>query len=274
MITHTPDNREIYYRTKGTGPELLFIHGGGGSTFDSLIEVLSPQYSCTSFNRLGWGKSTHLDRDTTVEEQVTAIEAVHNSITSEPVWVFGYSSGGNFALAYAVAHPDRVKGLILVEPALYAIYPPEMKPPEVERMAELISLFEPGQREKVWDGFLEAIFNFRRKPSAPPRTEADLEMMRSFGYDQPVVMTWCPSEVELKQVTQPVLIIEGDRSPSVLRNISDLLDGILSNSELITLEGQNHGMPMAAPRLVAEKLTTFISECESRASKKSLFLSH
>jgi pimeloyl-ACP methyl ester carboxylesterase len=152
----------------------------------------------------------------------------------------------------------------MVEPALYGIYPQEMKPPEVERMAESIPLFEQGQLEKGWDGFIEAIFGVRRKPSAPPRTEEDLEAMRSFGYDQPVAMTWFPSEAELNQVTQPVLIIEGDRSPSVLRNISDLLDGQLSNSKLVTLEGQNHGMYRAAPKLVAEKLTAFISECESR----------
>ena len=269
MITHTSDNREIYYRTKGTGPELLFLHGGGGNRFKPLVEVLSPQYSCTSFDRLGWGRSAHLDRNTTVEEQVTAIEAVHNSVTSAPVWIFGHSSGGNFALAYAVSCPDRVKGIILVEPALYAIYPPERKPPEVERMQnEAMPLFQQGQVEKGWDGFIDAIFKPQRKSSARfpplPRTEADLEMMRSFGYDQPVVITWCPSEAELNQVTQPVLIIEGDRSPPVLRNICHLLGGKLSNSKLITLEGQSHGMPRAAPKLVAEKLTAFISECESR----------
>jgi len=264
MIAHTPDNREIYYQTKGTGPELLFLHGGWPNHFKSLVEVLSPQYSCTTFDRLGWGRSAHLDRKSTVEEQVIAIEAVHNSITSAPVWVFGYSSGGNFALAYALSCPDRVKGIVMVEPPLYAIYPPEMKPPEVERMAESIRLFEPGQPEKVWDGFLEAIFGTRRKQSAPPRTEEDLDKMRSFGYHAPVAMTWCPTEAELKQVTQPVLILEGDRSPSVLRNICHLLDGQLSNSKLILLEGQNHGMCRAAPKLVAEKLTAFISECESK----------
>jgi pimeloyl-ACP methyl ester carboxylesterase len=143
-----------------------------------------------------------------------------------------------------------------------------MKPPEVERMEESISLFEQGQLEEGWDGFIEAIFGPPRNSSTRfpplPRTEEDLEKMRSFGYDQPVAMTWCPSEAELNQLTQPVLIIKGDRTPSVLRNISDLLDGKLSNSKLITLEGQNHMMCSAAPKLVAEKLTTFIYECESR----------
>jgi pimeloyl-ACP methyl ester carboxylesterase len=140
MITHTPDNREIYYLTKGTGPELLFLHGGGGGHFKEIVEVLgggghfkeivevlSPQYSCTTFDRLGWGRSTHLDRNTTMEDQVTAIEAVHNCVTSAPIWVFAHSSGGNYALAYALSCPNRVKGIVMVEPALYGIYPPEMK---------------------------------------------------------------------------------------------------------------------------------------------------
>jgi pimeloyl-ACP methyl ester carboxylesterase len=200
-----------------------------------------------------------------VEEQVTAIEAVHNSVTSAPVWIFGWSSGGNFALAYALSCPDRVNGIILVEPALYAIYPPEKKPPEVERMQnEAMPLFQQGQVKKGWDEFIEAIFGARQKPSDhPPLTEEDLEIMRSFGYDQPVVITWCPSEAELHQVTQRVLIIEGDKSPSILRNICHLLGSQLINSKLVTLEGQDHNMPNAAPKLVAEKLTAFISECES-----------
>jgi pimeloyl-ACP methyl ester carboxylesterase len=264
MITHTPDNRAIFYRTKGTGPELMLVHGGWPVYFEPLVEVLSPHYCCISFDRLGFRRSTHLDRNTTVEEQVNAIKAVHESITSAPVWIFGWSSGGNFALAYALSYPDHVKGIILVEPALYAIYPPEKKPPEVERMQnQAMPLFQQGEVEKGWNAFVEIIFGIRQNSSVrPPLTEEDLEIMRSFGYDQPVVITWFPSEAELNQVTQPVLIIEGDQSPSILRNICQLLDSQLINSELDTLEGQDHGMPNAAPKLVADKIMTFISERE------------
>jgi pimeloyl-ACP methyl ester carboxylesterase len=266
VIAHTSDNKELYYRIKGTGPELLFVHGARPAYFEPLVEVLSQQYSCISFDRLGFRRSTHLDRNTTVEEQATAIGAVHKSVTSAPAWIFGHSSGGNFALAYALFCPDRVKGIMLVEPALYAIYPPDKTPPEVKRMQnEAMPLFQKGQLEKGWDEFIEAIFGTRQKSNdRPPLTEDDLEIMRSFGYDQPVVITWCPSEAELRQVTQPVLIIEGDRSPPVLRNICHLLGSQLINSKLVTLEGQDHGVPNAAPKLIAEKLTAFMSECESK----------
>ena len=173
MIAYTSDNRNIYYRTKGTGPELLLVHGGWPDYFEPLVEVLSLQYRCISFDRLGFRRSAHLDRNTTVEEQVTATMTVHNSVTSAPVWVFGYSSGGNFALAYALSYPDRVKGIILVEPALYAIYPPENKPAEIERMQnEAMPLFQQGRVEKGRDEFVEAIVGVRENSSdRPPRTD-------------------------------------------------------------------------------------------------------
>lgn len=266
MITHTPDNREIYYHTTGTGPALLLVHGGLPDYFDPLVEVLSPQYRCVAFDRLGFRRSAHLDRNTTVEEQVTAIAAVHQSVTSAPVWIFGWSSGGNFALAYALSFPERVKGLVLVEPALYAIYPSEQKPPEVERMQNVaMPLFQQGQAEKGWYEFLDAIFGPQPGVSEnPPFTENQLEQVRSFGYDQPVVITWCPSAAELYQLNQPVLMLEGDQSPLVLRNICHLLGRQLMNATVVTLEGEDHEMPYAAPKLVAEQVTTFISECESK----------
>jgi pimeloyl-ACP methyl ester carboxylesterase len=257
---HLADGWPIYFFEEGAGPPLLFLHGGACGADDArpLFQVLRDRFRCISLDRLGYRRSAHLDRNTTPEQQASAIEAVHHDVTSEPAWAFGHSSGGNFALAYALFHPDSVKGLILMEPALYAIYPPEQKPPEVERMQNVaMPLFQQGQVEKGWDEFIEAIFGPRQQPP-PSRTEADLDRYRSFGYDQPVVITWCPSEAQLLQMTQPVLIIEGDKSPAVLRNICHLLDGQLGNSRLITLKGLDHGALWSAPDVLAQTTTEFI----------------
>ena len=263
MITYTPDQRAIYCQTKGSGPELLLVHGGLPDYFEPLVDVLSPHYRCIAFDRLGFRKSARLDRNTTVDEQVTAIAAVHRSVTTAPAWVLGYSSGGNFALAYALSHPDRVKGLILVEPALYAIYPPEQTPLAVERMQTVaMPIFQQGQVEQGWQEFIAAVF---QDWSVPPLSEEELDMVRSFGYDEPVVITWYPSPAELQQFALPVLILEGDQSPILLRDISQRLQRQLNNSHLVTLAGQDHGMPDAAPKLVAEQIVAFISEGEENS---------
>ena len=260
MIAHTIDKRDIFYRVNGSGTAMLLVHGGWPGHFEPLVEVLSPMYQCITFDRLGFSQSARLTQNTTIEEQVAAMEAVHDSITTDPVWVFGWSSGGNFALGYALFRPERVKGLVLVEPALYAIYSPE-QPPEVKQMKEeVIPLIQQGQLDKGWDRFVEVLFG--PQDGEWHKSEEELEIIRAFGYDQPIVIDWCPSKEELGQITQPVLILEGDQSPALLRDICPFLDNQLANSKLVRLEGQDHMMPNTAPNLVAETLTHFISDQE------------
>jgi pimeloyl-ACP methyl ester carboxylesterase len=140
-----------------------------------------------------------------------------------------------------------------MEPALYAIYPALERPPEVERMDEVIApLFQHGQIEK---GRAEFFALFGWSADGPVS-----DNWRCFGYEQPVVTSWCPSEAELQQVTLPVLIMEGRRSPALLRNICRLLARQLGNSTTVTLEHQDHLAPWTAPQVVAAELTAFISE--------------
>jgi pimeloyl-ACP methyl ester carboxylesterase len=253
-----PDQGEIYFHTAGAGPELLMVHGGLPADFESLMEILSPAHHCIAFDRLGFGRSARLARNSTVDEQVAAIAAVHGSVTSTPAWVFGYSSGGNFALAYALAHPDRVSGLVLVEPALYAIYPPDKLPPEVERLHSVVMpLFQQGQVEQGWHAFIATVF-----PGLTwsPLSADVLDDIRSFSYDLQKAITWFPSLAELRRLTRPALLLEGDRSPPLLRDICQRLNRHLSHSRLVTLAGQDHGMPFAAPIVVAEQMMEFMSE--------------
>ena len=258
MIAYTPDNREIYYRTQGKGPELLFVHGAGSDAdaYSALVSILSSQHRCVTFDRLGYSRSAHLDHPTTVEEQVAAIATVHDGVTREPAWVFAHSSGGNFALAYVLARPERVKGLVLMEPALYGIYPAEQKPPEVDRIdSVVVPLFQQGQIEKGRAEFF-ALFGW-------PATGPVSDNWRFFGYDQPVVKSWRPSDEALHLMTLPVLLMDGGRSPALLRNICDLLAAHLGNSTSVTLENQDHLAPWAAPQVVAAEIMAFIAECES-----------
>jgi len=67
MITHTPDSKKIYYHTTSTGPALLLVHGGLPDYSDPLVDLLSPQYRCIAFDRLGFGRAAQMDRNTTVE---------------------------------------------------------------------------------------------------------------------------------------------------------------------------------------------------------------
>jgi pimeloyl-ACP methyl ester carboxylesterase len=261
MIVQTVDNRDMYYQLRGNGQEVMFVHGAWPSHFDSLVELLATDVRCITFDRLGFRHSSKLNQNTTIQEQADAINVVHDSATSDASWVFGHSSGGNFALAYAVRYPERVKGLILVEPALYAIFPSGTRSEVMQMKVNALPLIHEGQLSAGFDVFLEVLFG--PQDAEWHKTDEELEIIRAFGYDQPVVLDWCPSETEFLQITQPVLILEGTESPAVLREICPLLDDQLPNSALDTLAGQDHMMPSGAPNLVAESIMNFILRQES-----------
>ena len=72
---------------------------------------------CT-YNRLGTGggSSAPPDHPRTFDDLVSVLDGVLGALELEPPFVIaGQSFGGNIAIAYAVAHPDRVAALVTIE---------------------------------------------------------------------------------------------------------------------------------------------------------------
>jgi proline iminopeptidase len=95
----------------------VFLHGGPGSRTRAVHRrFFDPQfYRIVLFDQRGCGQSTPLGRtaDNTTQHLVADIEAIRNDLGLDRVMVFGGSWGSTLALAYAVAHPDRVAGMVL-----------------------------------------------------------------------------------------------------------------------------------------------------------------
>jgi proline iminopeptidase len=120
------DVHTIHYRIYGNAEAdktALFLHGGpGAGCFPNHARFFDPKrWRVVLFDQRGCGSSTpkgcevnndtpHLISD--IEMLRSKIEGTHGPL---PAWdvVLGGSWGVTLALAYAQAHPDRVKGIIL-----------------------------------------------------------------------------------------------------------------------------------------------------------------
>jgi pimeloyl-ACP methyl ester carboxylesterase len=105
---------------QGTVPVLL-LHGWTLSldtTFFGLMPSLARRYPFVGFDQRGHGR-TRLDaRSFTVADLAADAVAVLDELGVEKVVVCGFSLGGPVGLHLAVAHPDRVAGLVLSATAL------------------------------------------------------------------------------------------------------------------------------------------------------------
>lgn len=110
---------QIYYEQCGRldGKPVLFIHGGPGAGISPTHRRLfnPDRYHCVLFDQRGSGQSLpHGETaQNTMQDLIADIEVLRQQLGIEQWLLFGGSWGSTLALAYAIAHPERVSGLIL-----------------------------------------------------------------------------------------------------------------------------------------------------------------
>jgi pimeloyl-ACP methyl ester carboxylesterase len=114
FTAHT-DAGPIAGHVSGAGPALLLLHGGPAIT--DYMELLGPEVA-------GWRAIRYQQRclspsatdgPFTVERHVADAVAVLDALGVDRAVVAGHSWGGHLALQLAVAHPDRVAGLLIID---------------------------------------------------------------------------------------------------------------------------------------------------------------
>jgi len=132
------DGRRLAYEVAGEGPLLLcpawwVSHlelDRRDPAFARFWEAVGEGYCVVRYDRLGVGVSERelREQDLTVDGEVAVIGALVDELGAERVGLFGGSSGGCAAMAFAARFPGRVERLVL-----YGAYAdgPSISPPEV-----------------------------------------------------------------------------------------------------------------------------------------------
>lgn len=109
----------IYFEEVGNpqGKPVVFVHGGPGGGVDAgMRRFFDPKvWRIVLFDQRGCGKSRPFSelKDNTTWDLVSDMEKLRESLKIKDWTVFGGSWGSTLALAYAITHVEKVKGLIL-----------------------------------------------------------------------------------------------------------------------------------------------------------------
>jgi pimeloyl-ACP methyl ester carboxylesterase len=102
----------------GDGPRVLAIHGGPGMSFDYLDDAvleLAARYRVATYQQRGLRPST-TDGMFTVAEAVADIAAVLDGLRWDSAYLMGHSWGGHLAFHAALGIPERLLGVLSVDP--------------------------------------------------------------------------------------------------------------------------------------------------------------
>jgi len=116
------DSLRLYYRKMGVGNDtVVVLHGGPGFDLNSIAPDLEPLASGRTlvfYDQRGTGRSSVTADSTllTADLFVSDLEAVRHHLMLGPGALVGHGWGAGLAVLYAMAHPDQVSRLLLIDP--------------------------------------------------------------------------------------------------------------------------------------------------------------
>jgi pimeloyl-ACP methyl ester carboxylesterase len=114
--------QKIHYLEAGAGPNVILLHGLGGdsSNWTPTIPAVASKYHVWAPDQIGFGASDKPLIPYRVGTLVEFLEGFCKKAGIDKATVVGNSLGGWTAMAFTLAHPERVEKLVLVDSAGYS----------------------------------------------------------------------------------------------------------------------------------------------------------
>lgn len=114
--------QKIHYVEAGSGPNVILLHGLGGSSqaWQFNIGPLAEKYHVFVPDQIGFGKSDKPLVNYRIRTYVDFLDQFYKQLKIDRATLVGNSMGGWIAAIYAATYPDRVDKLVLADAAGYA----------------------------------------------------------------------------------------------------------------------------------------------------------
>jgi pimeloyl-ACP methyl ester carboxylesterase len=265
---------------KGEGPPVVLLHGTGnaaGFLLPLLDELHGVRAIAPDLPGVGLSDPIELPADRYRETAVAWLDRLLDTLELDATTLVGHSGGGVWALWYALAHPDRVRRLVLIgppalpktscplpmrliaTPGVGALLP-RLDPPTPKSVLRLASAM--GERATLArrPDLIDLLVALGRDPVTDRAAKAEIRLLVS-----PFALLSRSgfrgrSRVrpdELRQVAMPTLIVWGERDPlggvAVARAITDLIP----HARLEVLP-TGHGPWLGEPAKTAATIVDFV----------------
>ncbi len=259
----------VHVRDEGPrdAPVLVLLHGSSASlhTWEPWVERLSDRYRIVTYDQPGHGLTgPNPDGDYRADAFVQTVEEVADALGLTRFVLGGNSMGGWVAWNYALAHPDRLDGIILVDASGAPDSSPDSIPigfriarmPVISQLMTKItprSMVERSLRQTVSnqamidDAMVDRYYELLLYPGNRAATGERFRAERTVATD-----------ATMATIAAPALVVWGDRDMLVPLSAGQWFAEHIPNARLVIYEGIGH-IPMeeSADRSAAD-IRTFL----------------
>ena len=273
--TVTVDGLSLAYQEWGnpSAPPVVMLHGFGvsGHMFDEFADRMQDRYRLLALDQRGHGDSDWSEAgDYSRDAFVSDVDGFRKALGLERFHLIGHSMGGLNSVAYANAHPDRVRTLVLVD----------VGPEAAKQGVDNIMRFTRGPDELEFEEFVEMAhrFNQRRtlenirermrhrlKPSESGKwtwkfdrrfrePDSGLKIGSSMSNDE----SW----QLFRNVSVPTLIVRGGESDVLTPAVAERCSQEMPRARLVVVPGAGHSVPGDNPDAFTEAVREFLADVE------------
>ncbi len=246
-----------YNDSGGDKPVVLFSHGFmmDHTMFDQQVAALSEDYRCIAWDERGFGDTKAGGSFTYWDSANDAIALLDHCGVDKAVLV-GMSQGGFLSLRAALAHPERVAGIVLIDSAADA--------DDAETLAGYEGMIAAltGDDDAVWEATAEGVaglilgtpeliadwvpkWRARRGSS-----ELDITAAALLGRDD--------VSDRMSEIRCPLLVIHGSADQAIVPARSQAVaDAVQDSRGVVIVPGAAHAPNMSDPGIVNDALRDF-----------------
>ena len=250
-------------------PALCFLHGGSAHAhwFDRVTPAFADRFHVIALDQRGHGESDWAKPPAYATENFAAdLLGVIDALGWRRVALIGHSMGGHNAMSFTAWHPDRVSALVIVDsrPSI-----------PVERLGRLRTRGRLTLRPyPTLDAAVRSFRLLPRETVADPAFLAHLGQAgvverngqwvyrfdpASNGSRQPVD-AW----TLLDRITAPTLIVRGELSPNLPRDVVDKLRAAIRGAAFAEVPGSYHHLVLDNPAAFVQTLDAFLADVFAR----------
>ncbi len=258
-ILRTPLGRRVKVVERGTGAPIVFLHSGVGSAgeWKQVFSLWPDGYRLVAIEAYRDGTGPGVTGHRTLDDYADQVYAVAEHV-GVSVGLVGFSWGGATALRVAIAAPELVDSLALVEPEAYGLLRTQNADAYIE-ICGLRDRWRAHVRAGKWYEAFEEFVDFYNGPGSfarwpPQRREAFLVAQQSRGDLWDVLFADLLTLDALTGVTAPAHVVEGSQTSTVDHAICDVVRRHLPHARHTLIEGAGHMIPLTHPEPLTSAL--------------------
>ncbi|MCU0292976.1 MAG: alpha/beta fold hydrolase [Thermoanaerobaculaceae bacterium] len=252
---------KLFYEEWGAGPAVMLIHGGmlDHRMWDPQVEALARHYRVIRYDVASHGQSPTPEGEWKSFEHLGLLM---QALRVETASLVGLSMGCRIAIDFAIAHPEKVRALVLLDPGMSGF--PFTGRDFMARMGESYRARQAGDARRVAELFLASwLAGPHRTPSQvdPAVWARALEMATPNALKRLEGAELEPPAVgRLGEITAPVLVIEGELDCEDIHRIAGLIDRRVPGTRRVVIPGVAHMPNLERPAEVNRLLLDFLRQ--------------